>query len=111
MDLELDPQSTDATQPDATEESSPQHALTLRTEWDIRRDLEFDVTLRYVDELPAQQVPAYATMDLGLGWRVRPGVDVVFVGQNLFDPHHPEQASATSTEVQRGFYTKVNWRF
>ncbi len=111
MDLKLDPQSTDVDQPDETEGATPHHALTLRTEWDIRRDLEFDITLRYVDELPAQQVPAYTTMDLGLGWRIRRGIDVVFVGQNLFDSHHPEQASAISTEVQRGFYTKINWRF
>ena len=112
MNLELEPQSSDPVEPGATEGASPHHQFTLRTEWDVKRDLEFDVTLRYVDALPAQQVPAYTTMDVGLGWRIGRGFDLVVVGQNLFDSHHPEQRSATIVnEVQRGFYTKLNWRF
>lgn len=111
MDLTLDPDSTDVTQPGATEGGAPHHQAALRGEWDVGRDLELDVTLRYVDALPAQQIPAYTTMDVGLGWRLGLGLDWVVVGQNLFDAHHPELASRTSTEVQRGFYTKLNWRF
>lgn len=60
----------------------------------MSRDVEFDATLRFVDELPALDVPAYVTLDLGLGWRIRRGVDVSLVGQNLFDRTIPSSRRA-----------------
>jgi len=90
----------------------------LRSAYDIGRKFEFDATLRFVDELPALNVPAYTTMDLGLGWHPWPALELALVGQNLLDSHHPEQrltnpttGIVTGTEVQRGFYTNLTWRF
>lgn len=42
-------------------------------------------------------------------------LDVAIVGQNLLDDHHPEFApratQAQSAELQRNFYSKINYRF
>ena len=111
LDLALDDDSADVTRPELTEGAAPRHQLALRSEWDLARDWEFDAIVRYVDELPAQQVPAYTALDLGIGWRLERGLDVSLVGQNLLDPHHPEQRSTQTTEVQRGVYAKLSWRF
>jgi iron complex outermembrane receptor protein len=93
---------------------NPHHQLTLRSAFDLGRNLEFDATLRFVDDLPTFDVPAYTELDLGLSWHPRSGLELSLVGQNLLDSHHPEQevvANDLGTEVQRGVYLKVTWRY
>lgn len=114
MKLAVDASSIAVTQPQTIERSNPQHQLAVRSAQNIGRNLEFDATLRFVDDLPALNVPAYTTLDLGLSWFARHNLELSLVGQNLLDSHHPEQAVAangTGTEVQRGVYTKLTWRF
>lgn len=58
--------------------------------------------------------PAYLTADLRLSYRPNDSLEFALVGQNLFDPSHPEQATApfvTASEVPRSFYGKVTWKF
>ena len=112
MDIAEEPNAT-ALQ-GANRGENPHHQLALRSAVEIRRDLEFDATLRFVDDLPALNVPAYTELDLGLSWRARPGLELLLVGQNLLHDHHPEQeilANGSRTEVQRGVYAKLTWRF
>lgn len=119
MNLDVEPAPGTLTEPADTEGAAPRHTLAWRTEWDMSRDFEIDATVRYVDALPTVQapaspVPAYVTLDLGIDWRLARGVDLSLVGQNLLDSHHPEQPLspiASTTEVQRGFYARLNWRF
>ena len=114
MVLDLDPTSIATTQPGTTEGSNPHHQLTLRSAYDIRSDWQFDATLRFVDDLPAINVPSYVTLDLALSWLPRPDIELSLVGQNLLDSHHPEHAivaNGSGTEVQRGVYAKLTWRF
>lgn len=114
MKLGVDESSIAVTTPQTVERSNPQHQLALRSAVDIGRDLEFDATLRFVDDLPALSAPAYTTLDLGLSWFARRDLELSLVGQNLLDSHHPEQtivANGAGTEVQRGVYTKLTWRF
>ncbi len=101
----------------SADRSNPNHQLAVRSALDIARHLEVDATLRFVDELRALNVPAYTALDLGVGWFPRRDLELALVGQNLLDSHHPEQAIVnatgvvTGTEVQRGVYTKLTWRF
>lgn len=93
-----------------TDSATPRHALAWRTEWDANPDVEVDAIVRYVGALPTAPV----TLDLGLGWRIARGIDMSFVGQNLLDSHHREQPTgsiSSTTEVQRGVYARLNWRF
>jgi iron complex outermembrane receptor protein len=93
------------------EGTSPQQQAALRAWMDLSHGLEFDTALRYVDELPALNVPAYLGLDLRLGWRISKKLDVALVGQNLLDSHHPEFKPnfflSQATEVRRSIYGKI----
>ncbi len=114
MDLEVDTSSIAVTTPATTKGSNPNYYYSLRSAFDIGRDLQFDATLRAVDGLPALNVPAYTTLDLGLSWAWHRDLELSVVGQNLLDSQHPEQAvvaNGSGTEVQRGYYAKLIWKF
>lgn len=96
---------------------NPCHQVSFRSSWDLREDLDFDLTTRYVDCLPALGVPSYITMDLRLAWRPRKHLELAIVGQNLLQPYHYEFGESTetlgneATEVPRGVYGNVAWRY
>ncbi|MDA8137421.1 MAG: TonB-dependent receptor [Desulfobacteraceae bacterium] len=99
----------------AAEDESPHHQFSLRSMMDIATGWELDLWGRYVDELPAQDIRSYITMDARLGWRPTPHWEFSLVGQNLLSPSHPEFSSEiidfAPTEVQRSVYVKAVWRF
>ncbi|MFO0773931.1 MAG: TonB-dependent receptor [Nitrospiraceae bacterium] len=94
---------------------SPQHQASLRSMVSLPHGFEFDAWLRYVDHLPAIRIPSYTTLDLRLGWRPTRQLELSLVGQNLLDSHRPEYReniiSFVPTELQRGVYGKVTWRW
>ncbi len=97
--------------------TDPQHQIYLRSSWDLRSDLQFDLIARYVDCIPAIDVPSYITMDLRLGWRPRKHLELAVVGQNLLQSHHLEfnpnitDLYTPTTEVPRGVYGTIAWRY
>jgi iron complex outermembrane receptor protein len=82
---------------------------------DVRQDLALDCWVRYVDDLPSQEMDSYITLDVRLGWKVRENVELSVVGQNLLDDQHPEYEpefiDTIPTEVQRSVYGQVTWQF
>jgi iron complex outermembrane receptor protein len=111
LKLEAKPGSTDMTS-HLQSGDSPQHQVFLRSSMAIAPRLALDVTSRYVGNLPNQQVPAYATADARLGWQASDKAEIEVVGQNLFDPRHPEFGPpATRREIARGFYGRLTCRF
>lgn len=100
---------------DAIEGSSPQQQASLRSWLDLPRRLELDSALRWVDELPALNIPAYTALDLRIGWRPRRNVEVSLVGQNLLDRRHAEYKPSffltQATEVQRSLHARIAFRF
>jgi iron complex outermembrane recepter protein len=115
VQLHLRSKSRDIISETATEGSSPQHQLAFRSSMDLPGAIEFDVGLRYVDGLPAQNVPSYLALDVRLGWRPCKDVELAIVGQHLLDDQHPEFTSALNgtrpTEVEHGVYAKLTWRY
>jgi iron complex outermembrane receptor protein len=102
------------TQPgaEASERSSPKNQISLRSAYDFNKHWSLDGQLRYVDSI--QGVPAYLTADLRLSYRPNDHLEYALVGQNLLDPSHPEQAATPfvlASEVPRGFYAKITWRY
>ena len=69
---------------------NPWHQVYLRSSWDLREDLDFDLMARYVDCLTGLNVPSYITMDLRLAWRPRKHLELAVVGQNLLQAYHYE---------------------
>jgi iron complex outermembrane recepter protein len=100
------------------EGATPRHLLGLRSLLDIGASVDVDAQLRHstaIRRLPASTtgpgIPAYAELDLRVGWRPTAAVEAAIVGQNLLHDHHPEFGSSTSRgELQRGVYASVAWR-
>ena len=112
QDLQLKPGSADIGSVASAEGSNPSHQWSLRSSFDLPRQTELDITLRYVSRLALPVVPSYLAMDLRWGWRPRPDVEVSITGQNLLGPPHGEfTAEATRTAFSRAVVAELLWRF
>ena len=90
----------------------PTHLVGLRSSYDFSSRASFDVQLRYVDQI--DMVPSYITADLRLLYHLTDNLDISLVAQNIFEDQHLEQrpqAVTITTQVPRGFYAKITWRF
>jgi iron complex outermembrane receptor protein len=108
-DLALRPESTDPVGP-ANLGDDPSFQWSLRSTFNPAEGQELDVALRRVASLPQAQVPAYTALDLRYGVRLRPGVELSVVGQNLLDPGHAEFGTAPGrAEIERGVGVWLKW--
>jgi iron complex outermembrane receptor protein len=109
--LDVEPSSTD-TGGQRQEGDSPRHQAFARSSLALPRDLSLDTGIRFVDELPNQQVPAATVCDARLAWQPSKAVEVEVVGQGLFDSRHPEFGMpSTRREIVRSIYGKATCRF
>ncbi len=101
------------------ETADPEHQFSLRSSLDLPENVQFETTMRWIDMLHNNNgpnpgtVPSYSELDLRVGWRPTPALELSLVGQNLLHAHHPEYGfpSPTREEAQRSFYGKITWRF
>ena len=114
MQLHLDGDSKD-TLSEGAEGESPRHQVSLRSSMELIRDMEFDLWVRYVDNLPSQDVGSYITLDARLGRKLYKDIELSVVGQNLLDSHRlefkPEIFDTYPTDVERSVYGKITWHF
>ncbi|MBN2578600.1 MAG: TonB-dependent receptor [Pirellulales bacterium] len=101
--------------PEAYEGESPRNQFYLQSSWDLGRNWELDLTGRYVDSLPYEEVPSYFAADLRLAWRPRKNFEWSVVGRNLLAGAHPEYGNdlyfgTIRTEVQEEVYTQLIFR-
>ena len=94
---------------------TPKHHASIRSLINLPYHLEFDSWIRIEDRLKAQSIGGYVELDLRLGWKPLPNLDISLVGKNLLDNHHPEFISSflntQPTEVQRSVYGKITWSY
>jgi iron complex outermembrane recepter protein len=84
--------------------------LLVRSMIDLPNRVTFDSTLRAVGRIANQQLPAYAEMDLRMGWRPKSNLEFSVVGQNLLHARHAEFGPPTTRqEIQRSVYGKISW--
>ncbi len=98
--------------PEAIERSAPRNQVVLRSSHDLTAKLGLDVQFRYADSLPS--VPAYITADVRIAYQATDRLEFSLVGQNLLQDQHLEQGTTLflpTTEVPRGIYGKLMWRF
>ena len=97
------------------EGNTPRHQFSLRSQMDLTEKIDFDIGLRFVDELENPHVSSYTTIDARIAWRPRPNLELSLVGLNLIEPAHQEFAATQvitgQREVQRSVYGKITWRF
>jgi iron complex outermembrane receptor protein len=103
---------TDALNTASGNGSSPHHQVLFQSRLDLPWKTEFDTTFRFESALPAQAVPAYETADARASWSPTSSLDISFVGENLFSPHHPEFGGDDGplVGIRRSYYAKVTWR-
>jgi iron complex outermembrane recepter protein len=96
----------------STLHNDPDYQWMLRSRADIGRNMELDLYLRGVDELTVEPVPSYVELDLRVGVRVSPSLDVSLVGRNLLDRRHGEYGAAPRrSEFERAAHLQVEWRY
>jgi iron complex outermembrane receptor protein len=112
IDLNKEASSLDPSSVNSTQGSSPHHQVEIQSSLDLPKKLEFDQTFRYVSALPAQLVGAYTTADVRFSWHATRSLDLSVVGQNLFQPHHPEFGGdpGSLVGIERSGYIKLTWQ-
>ncbi len=94
---------------------SPTQQFSLRSSLDITPSVRWDAWLRHVGKVKSYGIDAYTTLDMRLAWQAGKDLEVALVGQNLLDRAHPEFGSyfilSTPSEIERGYYVKVDWKF
>lgn len=103
------------------ERDSPQHQFNIRTHYALNDQWQFDAALYFSGERsgPGATIytptAAYTRLDLGLTWKPTHDLEISVWGQNLLDAHHAEYVdpfiSGRPTEIQRGVYVQVTYRF
>ena len=109
--ISFDPGSLDVTG-GASEGNDPSHLFGLRSFVDLPAGTAIDAMFRYVGRRPAPAIPAYAELDLRLGWMVRPGWELSLIGQNLLHRAHQElSAGPRGEQFRRAVFARSIWRF
>jgi iron complex outermembrane receptor protein len=83
-----------------SEANDPHHLFSLRTALDLPRNVEFDAILRSIGALPNPAVPAYTELNLRVGWRATPQLEIWGAGQDLLHASHPEFGPDTPARVE-----------
>ena len=93
--------------------ASPQHQVTVESAFDLSKNVQVDLTYRFVSALAGQQipVPAYSTADARIGWRFSREFDISLIGRNLFQSSHPEYDDDPYglVDIKRSVYAKLTW--
>jgi iron complex outermembrane receptor protein len=113
MDLHLNTGSRDISL-QSLEGNSPRNKFNIRSLYNISKNIEFDNSLYYVDNLSSRHIPAYTRFDSRLAWRPTESLELSIIGQNLFDDQHPEFTGAlfsSAVEVGRSIFGKVTCRY
>lgn len=100
---------------DFEEGSSPNHQLTLWSEVDIGRHVEWGIGVRYIDRLSFWEISDYTELESRLAWKPTPNCELAIVGRNLLHDHRREHAplliAVRNAQIDRSIYGKITWRF
>ena len=116
MSLRLQNGSTDGFS-ESLEDASPKSTAAIWSSIDIGSRLELDAAVRYAGSKKVNDIAidSYVELDLRIGWKAAPGMELSLVGQNLLDSRQreflPDFINSQPTEVERSFYGKLTWNF
>lgn len=109
--ITFDPASTDRTGGTA-EANDPRHIFKVRSYLIASTRVEVDAFFRHYGSRPQPAVEAYSELDLRVGYRLRPGLDLSLIGANLLHERHIEFRAGTAPETyERAATLRVTWRF
>ncbi|NTV48262.1 MAG: TonB-dependent receptor [Geobacteraceae bacterium] len=118
LKMQLDGASEDEINKGNAEGDTPRHQLSVRSGFDMGRQVTLDFWLRGTDRLASideNTIAGYVTMDARLAWKPVKNLELSIVGQNLFHNRHPEfipeYINTQPSEVVRSAYGKVTWKY
>lgn len=114
LDVRRKPWSDDASSVAQTEGGSPSSVVLFQSLLNLPKNFELDLTYRYSSALksPDLKIPSWSTGDARLGWAFHKYFDLSIVGENLFQPHHPEFAGEPGGPVlvRRSVYAQLTFK-
>lgn len=93
--------------------NDPELQLSLRSLMDFGERTRFDLTARYVSDLPSPQVDEYVALDARIGFHVTDDLELAVTGYNLLDgdPRHEFiNPSLPPIEIERSVFISARWR-
>ncbi len=99
--------------------SSPQHMFQLHSLHNLGHNLELDANLYYTSALEllrsrgTVRIDSYTGLDLRLGWRARPDLEINLIGRNLLTRRHSEfeAEDMQGSEVPRSLLLQAKWAY
>lgn len=110
LEMDLNASPALAAGSDASENSAPQHQLSVFSRFDINESWSLDGFWRHVDNLEASGVSSFTELDLRVAFMPRPEWTFSLVGQNLLDSQHSEFRDI-GAEIERAVYFRVSHQF
>jgi iron complex outermembrane receptor protein len=96
----------------SVESNDPEHQLLFQSMMDLPSNIEFGLTIRYIDELPRPIVASYGGLDARLAWKPNDVIELNIVGQNLLNSRHAEFGGpSTRSDIERSIYGKIVCHF
>jgi iron complex outermembrane recepter protein len=89
--------------------NTPRHQVWLTSYLSPLENLDVDVVLRAVGEIPGHDVPAFQDVDARVAYRPLPSLELAVVGANLLDARRPEFGGGF--EVERSARLQATLRF
>lgn len=104
---------------ETSENTYPEQMAFGRMRVNPTSEVDLDLILRYMDQLPGTadfaRIDDYFTMDARVAWRPIEDLELSLVGRNLIEDERLEFRSSTillqDTEVERSVYGQVMWSF
>ncbi len=109
--LQKSPNSGDIGTIRGIEGGSPKHEVMGQSAFDLGKNLQLDLSYRYISALWGMNIPAYSTGDVRLAWQLQPGLELSVNGRNLLQPSHMESTADAGPDVliRRSAYLQVTW--
>jgi iron complex outermembrane receptor protein len=94
--------------------NAPQNQFEVQSYQNLTKTLDFDSAVYFVEAVPQLAVGSYTKLDLRLGLQATKRCSISVGGNNLLQNHYYQFGTViggSTFEVQREFYTKVEWKF
>ncbi|MFK5987002.1 MAG: TonB-dependent receptor [Pseudomonadota bacterium] len=102
-------------------DSLPEHQLSIRSQMNIAKNLEFDIWTIYIDELNDSSlqaqlsniiVDAYTRVNVHIAWQASKNFEITLAGKDLFSGQHLEfvgEIYTQPTQVGPSVYAQLRW--
>ncbi|HXJ38367.1 MAG TPA: hypothetical protein VNH18_03755, partial [Bryobacteraceae bacterium] len=95
--------------------NSPKHQVEVRSMLNLRRNIEWDTSLKYVAGLTSQDVPGSLRVDIRFGWHIGEFAEISVSGQNLGRSRHFEFLDNAglfqASQIARSLSARLTWRY